>query len=258
MAIVKVKNHIDSYRLKSLSEDIHDLSGRNDNRLTMFRNQIIKNNILSSFRKVVIDIGCGDATLLKSIHQEIGQGFGIVPSFEEKIRLEKEYKYSNIHFIEGLTVSLPIEDEIATTVICNGVFILLENESDVIKSLQEINRVTKENGRVWIGELPILDEMNQTGKKYGDSIIKWLLSVYKNNGFISFIKASNRLLRAIFFGETFLINPKRIYFIEPKKFVEISESNGFEVIDFFRSRVLNINLTEEDSSTRYDYILRKK
>ncbi|MFD1903630.1 methyltransferase domain-containing protein [Paenibacillus rhizoplanae] len=160
------KNHIDSYRLKSLSEDIHDLSGRNDNRLTMFRNQIIKNNILSSFRKVVIDIGCGDATLLKKAYiRKLDKVFGIVPSFEEKIRLEKEYKYSNIHFIEGLTVSLPIEDEIATTVICNGVFILLENESDVIKSLQEINRVTKENGRVWIGELPILDEMNQTGKK---------------------------------------------------------------------------------------------
>ncbi|WP_179281658.1 class I SAM-dependent methyltransferase [Paenibacillus sp. VTT E-133280] len=258
MAIVKVKNHIESYKIKSFSEDIHDLSGRNDNKLTMFRNQIIKNNIRSSFEDVVIDIGCGDATLLNSIQQEVGNGFGIVPSSEEKVRLEKEYYHPNIHFLEGLSVALPIKDEIATIVICNGVIILLESEDDVIRSLQEIKRVTKKNGTVWIGEVPFLDEVEYNGKNYGDSILKWLLFIYKNNGFISFIKASKRLIRAIFCGETFLINPKKIYFIKPENFVELSEKIGFEVMNFFKSKILNDNLEEEDSSTRYDYILRKR
>ncbi|WP_339799087.1 methyltransferase domain-containing protein [Paenibacillus sp. FSL R5-0744] len=257
MAIVKVKNHIESYKLKSFSESINELSGRIDNRLTIYRNQIIMNKVLSSFENVVVDIGCGDATLLNSIQHKVGIGFGIVPSSEEKDRLDKEYSDSSVFILKGLTVALPIEDEIATTVVCNGVFLLLENEDEVIKSLLEIKRVTKKDGTVWIGEVPFIDEVEYNARNYGDSILKWLVFVFRNNGYNSFFKAIQRLIRAIFFGDTFLINPKQFFFIRPEKFVGVCEMLGFEVVEILNSKILNNCFEEEDSSTRYDYILRK-
>ena len=66
MPIIKCKSFIDAYRYKASSRDINELSGRMGRPdLTNFINRQIINKLFIDCDDVVIDIGCGDGTLLK-------------------------------------------------------------------------------------------------------------------------------------------------------------------------------------------------
>jgi len=257
LTISKAKNHIETYKIKSFAKDFHEMSGRNDNRLTAFRNQKIISSMLLSKEDVIIDIGCGDGTLLSEISTCISRGFGIVPTNEEKLRLEKEHQLANIQFLQGLSTSLKCENEKATKVICNGVLLLLETKEELIESMHEIKRVAAKNALVWIGEIPRIDEFEYNRKSYGDSILRWILWVYKNNGALSAFNAIKKVIKAALTKESFVISPKKIFYIEPEDFIAICENVGFEVVTSFKSQSIDSGQNEIDSPTRYDYILRK-
>ncbi|MED4585433.1 methyltransferase domain-containing protein [Brevibacillus choshinensis] len=257
MPIIKAKNYIDVYKIKSSEEDIHQMSGRHDKRITTFCNQLIEREIAPYMDDVVIDIGCGDGSFLKQIHKGIAKGFGIVPTTEEKSRLEKEYSIQNLAFLEGLTIKLPCENEIATKVICNGVLILLDSKEELLESLREIRRVSRKNAIIWIGELPHVNEFAYYNKTYGDSITKWIFSELKQKGLVAAVNASIDVLSALFTKETLIINPKTHFYIEPVEFSQICNEIGFEVLKYCK----NITLDSEDNvvevPTRYNYLLRK-
>ena len=66
MPVLRIDNYLDDYRLRAQSNDIHELAGRpNKNATTEFVNQQILAAIEPNQFDVLVDVGCGDATLMK-------------------------------------------------------------------------------------------------------------------------------------------------------------------------------------------------
>ncbi|KQL48736.1 hypothetical protein AN963_02750 [Brevibacillus choshinensis] len=257
MPIIKAKNYIDVYKIRSSAEDIHQMSGRHDKRITTFCNQQIERETVPSKDDVVIDIGCGDGSLLQQIHKGIAKGIGIVPTTEEKSRLESEYSIPNLSFLKGVTIKLPCENEMATIVICNGVLILLESTEELIASLREIHRVSRKNATIWIGELPHVNEFAYYHKNYGDSITKWLFSEFRQKGMFAAAQAFLKVLTALLTKETLIINPKTHFHIEPAEFIQICKDIGLDVFKYSKNKTIDSDENVVEVPTRYNYLIRK-
>ena len=192
MPIYYAKNHIDVYRIRAKMPDIHELSGRgNNHNLTMYINKQIVSLMDIHERETIVDVGCGDGTLLNLIVNSCSvSGWGVVPTNEEKSRLEQLYnKCEDMVFFSGLVQQLPFEDKCIDKVICNGVLILMESENDAKRAIAELSRIAKIDGLIWIGELPFTDE--SACKNYGQSVFRWLWHVLINQGIIVFFATVN-------------------------------------------------------------------
>ena len=52
-------------------------------------------------------------------------------------------------------------------------------------AIKEFNRVMKIGGKLYIGEMPEINELD--GKNYGSSVISWLIYLIRRKGFFAFI-----------------------------------------------------------------------
>ncbi|RTR39288.1 class I SAM-dependent methyltransferase [Shewanella canadensis] len=256
MSIIKVKTKLDEYRYRAKSADINELSGRtNRSDITHFVNGEIAKRMEFKQGDIVVDIGCGDGTLLEIAESEGSFGIGILPSEEEVTRVRDRFLTNSdrIKIEQGLASKTELPDEVANKVVCNGVFLL--DEEDVNLALKEISRITKPNSFVYIGELCFRDETE--GKNYGDSILKWLLWVLWNQGGGEFLSRLKQTLRAIFTTEQMLILPKSHYYCTPEEFISRAKSFGLNINEHFPHKSISLNNEVIKSSSRQDYIFIK-
>lgn len=113
MSVLRINNYLDGYRLRAQSEDVHEISGRSGrNSLTEFVNRRILEAIQPGPDDVLIDIGCGDGSLLRMNSGLTRQSIGIVSTPEEQQRLASAYP--DLVVKAGTLASLPVESGIAT------------------------------------------------------------------------------------------------------------------------------------------------
>ena len=254
MPIIKCKTYIDVYRCKASSKDLNELSGRPGRLdLTNFVNQQIIKKMNIGNADVVIDIGCGDGTLLKLSAEFIKRGFGILPTDEEvyRVRSEMNGHYTNIDIIKGSARSAPLASGLATKIVCNGVILLL-NKSEVGQALREIVRTSRPGALVWIGEIPSKDEFEN--RAYGDSITKWLMWVARHRGIKSFAANLLHICRSIITKEPFIIAPKSNFYSHPDAFVRMAEDCGLIHHDSFVHKEITTNGELTENTDRYDYM----
>lgn len=245
MAIVKCKSHVDMYSERAKAGELASLSGRAQQNSTQYINEQICKSMDFNENDVVLDIGCGDASLLIKIKNKIKSGCGCVPTLDE---LKLITKSTDVDIFTSYSNNLSKADNIFTKVVCNGVLILL-NGSEVIKTLDEIKRVSKNGALVYLGEIPF----KHTQSFYKDSIVLWLLYTLLKGSFKQFL----RNLRKVFFSmigkQDLLIMPKHIYSASEKDFIEILESYDFKLVNIKPSPdALESNML---SRTRKDYIV---
>jgi cyclopropane fatty-acyl-phospholipid synthase-like methyltransferase len=90
MSILRVSNYIEFYRYLAASSDIHEISGRgSDLAATQFANSRILEALELTFDDTLLDIGCGDGSLLESANGLVKKGLGIVPTQEETSKLQQ-------------------------------------------------------------------------------------------------------------------------------------------------------------------------
>jgi hypothetical protein len=121
--------------------------------------------------------------------------------------------------------------------------------------LNEFNRITKHGGKIFIGEMPDIDEL--AGKNYGDSIVAWLFWVLQNQGVSQFFIRLKQTIHALIGKEPFVIAPKRGFFMQPQQFVVFLEQHGFKVIEYYRHKEIDASGNVYDSPTRWDYFAYK-
>ncbi len=235
---------------------MHELSGRGGNNLlTEFISREILEKLPTFEKAKLVDIGCGDGTLLALASPKIESGFGILPSNIEVERVAAALcSCNNLSIIKGLSSALPLNSGCADLVVCNGVFILLD-ENDVFKSLDEISRILKPEAFVFIGEIPKSDEM--VDKTYGDSLVKWLYWTLCKQGSSNFIAALIKCIKAFLFKEKFIISPKKIFFCDPSFIIHEAEKRSLINIEYFPHRELDSGGSVVSSKTRFDYIFKK-
>jgi SAM-dependent methyltransferase len=269
MTIYKATNFIDVYRAKAKAKPINELTGRGGRpELTAYVTSQILEQVHLRPDSVVVDIGCGDGSLLQlaarrgGVNGFLGRLIGILPTEEEigRVRehLLKTKKTSSelIAIEKGLFERTDIPDEYADVIIANSTFLLLRDESHLAEALVEIARISKPNTtEIFIGEFPAVDESQ--GVAYGASITTWLLSIWKNLGFAHFRAALRRVLRATISSEPFVIAPRKVFHMHPEIFIRRLEEAGLVVERHFRHRELDSHGMPCESATRWDYIVRR-
>ena len=85
---------------------------------------------------------------------------------------------------QGLTDSIPLPDGFASVVVCNSVLLLVP-EAKMADSLREIARICEKDARIWLGEIPRIEE--GTGVPIHHSIPEMLAWLLQERGVRSFL-----------------------------------------------------------------------
>lgn len=263
MAIIKPGSRIEEYRLRARFNDINEMSGRTGREdLTKFVSQSILDE-LGGVSGVLVDIGCGDGTVLRlaSEREQVIRSIGILPTNEEVTRLKSTIDASaqgqKIEVIEGLSASLPLQSSCADAVVINGVLHLLSSKEDVEKTLAEIRRIIKVGGTLFLGEIPSKDE-SRHANKYGDSVVQWLFFILKQKGLREFLVKSLWVVKCVLGHEDMLIKPKNFMVFNPDEFVTFVVRFGFEIIKMNPHKEIAIDGSVRESESRIDYLLIAK
>jgi SAM-dependent methyltransferase len=234
MTIHKTETFVEFYRAKASAKDVNELSGRGGRPdLLKFEISQIVSKIPVKANTVLVDIGCGEASLLlnaadNGLNSYEGRLIGILPTVEEVSRVRNHLlnnSNNSKHLISieiGLAEKTNLPDNFADMVVCNGVLLILQDKSVVKAALEEIRRITKKNALIYLGEMPDTDE--SAGKNYGNSITRWLIWVLRNQGFQSFWTRLKQTIPALFGSEPFVIAPKNYFYnfyMPPLNFIEL-------------------------------------
>ena len=257
MAIIKVTDYVEAYRLRALSPDIHRMAGRdNKNALTEFVNSRILEEMELSESDVLVDIGCGDGCLLKMAEGRVSRRIGIVPTKEEKERLEGALPGATI--LTGVVQKLPLESENMSKVVCNAVLFYLHSKDEVRTALREIARVAQGGARIWIGEIPDSDDYARYHQYRGSSVFGLLWHLFRNDGPRAFLGMIHRLVTSAIGREQIILNSAGLFSATPPEFLSLTEGCGLSLERYVRHRDLDSGGSVADSESRYDYIFTKE
>jgi ubiquinone/menaquinone biosynthesis C-methylase UbiE len=256
MAIVRIDNYIDAYRLRTQSADRHEMAGRgNKTALTRFVNSWILEEIKLAPDDVLIDIGCGDGCLLKMAEGQVANRIGVVPTQEEQQALKEIVP--GVSIVTGLVQKLPLPANTASKIVCNAVFMYLQSVENVILAFTEIARVAKPGAQIWIGEVPESDDYARYRQYHGDSIPGLLRHVLNNDGPRAMAGMIRKILRSTIGRERIVLNSAGLFCATPEQFLKLSESSTLRLEKYFRHRELDQTGNVVESPFRYNYIFLK-
>lgn len=228
MAIIKAQDFVDVYRHKAKSTDLNELSGRTGRPdVTQYVAKKILEDIDLRPGMRLVDIGCGDASLLKEAAQQFGHQvelIGIVPTQEEADKLIAHLAglgqiYEHIQILKGDHEHLPLTDSQAQRVVANGTLILIPQIERIECALAEMARIADKGALIYVGEIPKNDEL--ADRDYDDSVSLWLLWTLRKQGIRAFWLRLKQTLRALISQEPFVIAPKKTFFSSDQDFVRL-------------------------------------
>jgi SAM-dependent methyltransferase len=255
MSVHRITNYIDGYRLRALSPDIHRLTARQSRAGTEFVSSQILAGIALSTDDILVDIGCGDGSLLKMADGRAGSLIGVVPSDEENQRLASVLP--GVKFSTGLVQKLPLETASATKIVCNAVLILLGSEDEVKASLREMYRIARPGAVIWVGEISEIDEYSYHGQYRGNSMVGFLWHLLRRNGWRAFLGMCRRWMLALIGQDDIVLNSAGTFYISPDKMIALAHSCGLRLKVYFRHKDLDEEGRIVDSKFRYDYVFEK-
>ncbi len=133
---------------------LHDLAlrGAGKEEVTTAINQRIAEAVCLGPSDELVDIGCGDGTLLRvAANLGVRRALGFLAT-EEEVALVKA---TGLNVRQALTDRLPLPNASASVVVCNSVLLVVPREK-VPVSLREIHRIAKPGARIFIGEIPFV------------------------------------------------------------------------------------------------------
>lgn len=253
MPILRVDNYYDAYRLRAQADDVHELAARPDKKpLTEFVNRRILEIMELKPHDVLVDIGCGDAALLRMSTGRTATSLGIVSTVHEQRKLESIFPGLSIRAAD--VGCLPLEAASANKIVCNAVLLYLPSESQVRAALCEIARIARPGATILIGEIPEVDEYQHYGMYRGNSMVGLLSHVLKRNGLRAFLGMIRLWLKSAFGNEQIVLNSAGIFHVSHQKMIEMGERCGLKLKNYFKHQELNSSGAVVDSAFRYDYI----
>jgi ubiquinone/menaquinone biosynthesis C-methylase UbiE len=106
----------------------------------------------------LVDIGCGDGTLLRmAAHAGVRTAMRLLATEEEVA----EFRRTGLNGKQEFTEQLPVPDESASVVVCNNVLLVVPRQK-IAASLREIHRIAKPGARIFLGEIPFVETRDPT------------------------------------------------------------------------------------------------
>ena len=203
-------------------KDVRKLSGRGtDDTLTTFINRRILQELPIKPQDRLVDIGCGDGTLLRAALQVgVGEVIGLSGTEEEAEQLRGvglNVKYAR-------SDSLPLPDQSASAVVANGVLHIVPADQ-LPASLREIARIAEPGARIWIGEIPRFREPNtiRTFKNIPE-MLWWLL---RERGVRTFLGMCRRLITGA--HREPVLRTAQAFWAEPEVFIRMAADAGLKI-----------------------------
>jgi ubiquinone/menaquinone biosynthesis C-methylase UbiE len=228
------------------ARDPHDLAlrGRGKHALTQRIHQQIVEAVGLCADDDLVDIGCGDGTLLR-MAQRAGarSALGLLATDEEVAILRR----SGLNVKQGLTDQLPLPGQSASVIVCNNVLLVVPREK-IPASLREMHRIARPGARIFVGEIPFIEPPDPSPKF--TSRKEMLSFLYRERGFRTWFGMLRRMAHWQLTGEPAVINSGTAtsFWAAPEEFIALAEAAGLETVRYWR---------HEDPNTRNNYLLRK-
>lgn len=254
MKVVVAGNRVEEYELRAryLKED-HLLAGRG-RKETEFRIRHLVKFLQIAPQDKVLDIGPGNGLLFQLIHRQVSECYGVDPSEAMVERLRKKFALMpTVRFEVAPASRLPFSDRMFDKVVLSGVVSCMENEEEVRKSLAEVKRVAKNGARIYIGEVPFVDEHRLPQQR--KTIVEWFRRKMREGGIGELIVSArlqlSRRIRRILELEPVVIPSMHGLYFSDEYFLTMCRENNLEGTTMRTETVHGI------SSTRNDYVLTR-
>ena len=260
MPILRPESHVDYYRLCAAhKDDIHELTGRGpDSKLTKFVVRRIAAALTLGSNDVVVDVGCGDGAFAAFAAPAVANTVGIAPNDEEIGRLRAAHAgVGKLQFVRGRLERIPLPDGYADKVVCNSALKELPEPGLVPVAVNELARVTKPGGLLWIGEVPMLDEhhgIDATAKGLRGLLNLLRGAFVSHTGFRPWplaCRAAQMLYCRVSAKRFYIVMPKKTIAVTPDELVPMFGRAGVRLIRQERT------LQPQVSRTRLDYLFCK-
>jgi ubiquinone/menaquinone biosynthesis C-methylase UbiE len=220
------------------------LRGRNKQALTRRVQERIVREVGLTADDDLVDIGCGDGTLLllaKTIGAHQATGFHAT---EEEAAIVRRL---GLEVRQGFTDQLPLPDQSASVVVCNNVLLIVPREK-IPASLIEFHRIAKPGARILIGEIPF--EPGPLPEPEFATARETLAYLYRIYGLRTYLGMLRRMVYWKVIGQPMTIRSGRqvSFYAQPEEFIAMARSAGLEFVRSWQ---------HEDPSNRYNYLFRK-
>jgi SAM-dependent methyltransferase len=171
-------------------ETLHDLAlrGAGKEEITIAINQRIVDEVALGPGDDLIDIGCGDGTLLRlAARTGVRSALGFLATKEEVALV----KATGLDVRQALSDRLPAPDASASVVVCNSVLLIVPREK-VPPSLREMHRVARPGARIFIGEIPFVP--GPPPEPQFDSNWQTLVYLYRKHGLRTCLGMARRMM----------------------------------------------------------------
>lgn len=229
--------------------DIHELSGRGSSPvLTEYINRRILDEIAVKPDDRLVDIGCGDGTLLRlALQDSVSSAIGFNGTEEEAARV----RASGLNVRQAFSDLLPLPDRCATVIVCNAVLLIVPQDK-IPASLREIARIAEPGARIWIGEIPRFRE--PASLRDFETVPKMLWCLLRKRGLRSFLGKCRELLTGVQQGP--VLKTAQAFWAEPEHFIRMAAEAGLKVERHSPHQTLDVQQSPCISATRHDYLFR--
>jgi SAM-dependent methyltransferase len=229
------------------ARDLHDLAlrGRHLKEVTKTICQSIAGQVSLGPGDDLIDIGCGDGTLLRIAHERgVHSAIGLLATDEEVTLVRR----TGLDVRQALAHLLPLPDQYASVVVCNNVLLIVPREK-IPASLREICRIAKPDARIYIGEIPEAPPRDPTPQFATRRQALSYMSA--KHGLRSWFGLLRRMVWSSMTGRPLTISPGTAisFFATPDEFAALSSEAGMDVIRHW---------PHEHYRGRNNYLLRKR
>ena len=211
--------------------DVEDLAfrGRNTGEVTRRVNAGITREVALMPDDDLVDIGCGDGTLLR-MAQESGvvNAIGLLATEEEAEVVRRR----GLRVRQGLTHCLPIADESASVVVCNNVLLVVPPDK-ILDSLREIERIAKPEARIYLGEIPYVP--GPEPEPAFATARETLSYLYRKHGLRTAFGMLRRIVHWRLTGKPMIIRggASVSFYAEPADFIAMAEAAGLELLRYW-------------------------
>src|SRR5579863_2184176 len=210
------------------ARDPHDLAlrGRDKKEVTKLVHQQIAEAVDLHSGDDLVDIGCGDGTMLRIANAAgASSAIGLLATDEEVAVLRRV----GLNAKQGLTNKLPLPDASASVVVCNSVLLVVPREQ-IPASLREIHRIAKPGARIFLGEIPRAPQDDPTPQF---TTRQQLLShLYRQYGFRTWFGMVRRMAYRQLTGQPAVINSGTAisFWAAPEEFIALAQATGLSLV----------------------------
>lgn len=227
------------------ARDPHDLAlrGRNHRDTTRIIHRQIAAAVDLRAGDTLLDIGCGDGTMLR-MAEEVGASATGLLATDEEVELLRRF---GLNTQQGLSDHLPLGDETASVVVCNNVLLVVPREK-ISASLREIHRVAKPDARIFLGEIPFVEPHDPTPPF--TTRRQLLAHLYRTQGLRAWAGMVRRMIYWQLTGRPPVLNSgtKISFWAPPDEFIAMAAASGLELVRYDRHKPY---------PTRNNYLFRK-